>query len=450
MNSQETIAAPITASGQAGVTVIRTSGSLTREILHSLTDSAAEIIENPRELKLARVLDSRTTLDRALVVYFPGPGSFTGEDCAEFHLHGSPYLRARLLELLAENGVRLAGPGEFTERAFHNGKIDLAQAEAVADLIASETDAQAKAAESQLSGQLSGAIADLGEPLRNLLAEIEAHIDFPDEDIDPESWSGWKSRVDSVKAQLNQYLASYSRGKLVREGARVTLLGVPNAGKSSLLNRILGEERVIVTPVAGTTRDSVEARISIHGVPVSIFDTAGLESEQRKAGEIEKLGVEKSWQAASEADLNLFVYDSSQGEPDRELLSKLENNTAPTILVANKSDLKGPKKESNAVIVSAHTGSGIESLLKEIAEALSISHKPNSGEVLITSIRHFTCLETSSSRLDSALEGCSSQVPAELVAADIRSALSSLDEIIGVTENEDILGRIFSKFCVGK
>ncbi len=450
MNSQETIAAPITASGQAGVTVIRTSGSLTREILHSLTDSAAEIIENPRELKLARVLDSRTTLDRALVVYFPGPGSFTGEDCAEFHLHGSPYLRARLLELLAENGVRLAGPGEFTERAFHNGKIDLAQAEAVADLIASETDAQAKAAESQLSGQLSGAIADLGEPLRNLLAEIEAHIDFPDEDIDPESWSGWKSRVDSVKAQLNQYLASYSRGKLVREGARVTLLGVPNAGKSSLLNRILGEERVIVTPVAGTTRDSVEARISIHGVPVSIFDTAGLESEQRKAGEIEKLGVEKSWQAASEADLNLFVYDSSQGEPDRELLSKLENNTAPTILVANKSDLKGPKKESNVVIVSAHTGSGIESLLKEIAEALSISHKPNSGEVLITSIRHFTCLETSSSRLDSALEGCSSQVPAELVAADIRSALSSLDEIIGVTENEDILGRIFSKFCVGK
>ena len=450
MNSQETIAAPITASGQAGVTVIRTSGSLTREILHSLTDSAAEIIENPRELKLARVLDSRTTLDRALVVYFPGPGSFTGEDCAEFHLHGSPYLRARLLELLAENGVRLAGPGEFTERAFHNGKIDLAQAEAVADLIASETDAQAKAAESQLSGQLSGAIADLGEPLRNLLAEIEAHIDFPDEDIDPESWSGWKSRVDSVKAQLNQYLASYSRGKLVREGARVTLLGLPNAGKSSLLNRILGEERVIVTPVAGTTRDSVEARISIHGVPVSIFDTAGLESEQRKAGEIEKLGVEKSWQAASEADLNLFVYDSSQGEPDRELLSKLENNTAPTILVANKSDLKGPKKESNAVIVSAHTGSGIESLLKEIAEALSISHKPNSGEVLITSIRHFTCLETSSSRLDSALEGCSSQMPAELVAADIRSALSSLDEIIGVTENEDILGRIFSKFCVGK
>ena len=461
MINPETIAAPITAPGQAAVTVVRVSGSRVTEVINALVSAARKVISKPRELHFSSILDfvnsnnqtKANILDHALVVYFPGPESFSGEDCLEFHLHGGTFIRARLLENLKQLNVRMANPGEFTERAYHNGRLDLAQAEAVADLIAAETEAQAQLAERQLAGNLSKAISELGEPLRTLLAEIEAYIDFPDEDITPESWSGWKAQLERLKLVLDCYLASYASGRLLREGARVVLLGLPNAGKSSLTNRLLGEDRVIVTPTPGTTRDSIEVKLSLDGVPVGIWDTAGLEEENRGVGEIEQLGIARSWKMARQADLNVFVYDASLGEPQSKHLSDIRALKRPLLLVGNKSDLA--TKDNNSqfgeelVLVSAKTGEGIDQLLEAIKERLFFKSTPMAS-VQIANQRHFDCLEKAAENVERGLLGCKNTVPAELISADIRAGLSALNEIIGVTENEEILGKIFSKFCIGK
>lgn len=474
MNSKDTILAPLTPPGQSAVSLIRVSGSGVKEILKKIVKNPAKILSSPRKLELAEVLDTsatqKTALDTALLAYFPAPNSFTGEDCLEFNLHGSVFIKNRLQENLQALGARLASPGEFSQRAFENGRIDLLQAEAICDLVNSETELQAKFAKGQLEGELSKIILELGEPLRDLLAEVEAHIDFPDEDIQPDSWDKITKVIVGLEGKLESLISSYKNGRLIREGAKIVLTGAPNAGKSSLLNLFLGEDRAIVTEEAGTTRDSIEARISLDGLAVSFWDTAGVyekseqESSQKNIGQVEKLGIERSLNLLKEADLNLLVIDpSSENKESSYLINKLKELPQDFIILLNKQDLLEPSSPSllevkenlkkaapNAlqILISAKTGTGLDTLLDEIKAKLFSSQEVS--QLKITNQRHHGCLKKALENLISAKNAASKKLAPEFLACDLRLVLSSLEEIIGVTENEDILGRIFSKFCVGK
>jgi tRNA modification GTPase len=466
--SDDTIAAPITAPGQAGVAIVRVSGKKTRHILSAVSPIAAKIISAPRSLQYSAICSADAAdatpavLDHGLLTFFPEPRSFTGEDCLEINLHGSPFLVTQLMQVLTRHGARLARPGEFTERAFLNGKIDLCQAEAIADMIAAETELQAKVAREQLEGKLSQAVSDLGEPLRNLLAEIEASIDFPDEDISPLQYSQWSGVVSAVAGTVDGYLQSFSQGRLCREGALVVLAGLPNAGKSSLLNQLLGEDRAIVTDIPGTTRDSIEERSSLGGLCVRFCDTAGLldSSSARSADPVEILGVERSWKKLKQADLVVYVVDAAESATSSQQRPFFQiRESAPKLLVvANKSDIApdGFAAVNNAfqaadrtLAVSAKTGAGLTELRQRIVGELLSGAAP-AASLVISNQRHFEALRGSRQALTAALDALKNQTPSEFVAADIRAALHGLEEIIGSTPTEDILGRIFSKFCIGK
>ena len=469
--SGDTIAAPITPPGRGAIAVVRVSGPDTRAALSRILADASPLFAVPGRLVYSAVLDAASEsdsavpcplLDHALAVFFAGPHSFTGEDCAEISLHGSPYLLRRLLEGLARAGVRSALPGEFSQRAFLNGKMDLSQAEAVADLIAAETEAQARAAREQLEGRLSRAVSDLAEPLRDLLAQIEAYIDFPEEDIEPLAIAEWRGVLERQAGIVAQYLDSFSAGRICREGANVVMVGVPNAGKSSLLNRIVGEERVIVSPVAGTTRDSIEEYVSFDGLFVRLWDTAGLVSEadaDRAVDPIERAGIQQSWKRIRHADLVVYVFDVSKPfEAEVRLFAELAGSGRPVLVAANKIDLPGavspalPAAYSAFPVlpVSAASGAGIPALKHGIAELLAGREAREQGRVLITNRRHRDALEKAEESLTESLNGLLRSDPPELTALLIRSALGALEDIVGVTTTEDILGRIFSQFCIGK
>jgi tRNA modification GTPase len=419
------------------------------------------VLEHPRELINADIVgESGELLDHGLVAYFPKPRSFTGEDCAEINLHGSPFLVQKLLELLNNLGARLANPGEFSERAFHNGKFDLTQVEAIADLIAAESEAQASAAREQLKGRLAGVVSDIGEPLRNILAEIEANLDFPDEDISPLSREGWLEHLKTVEAELRSYISTYKTGRILREGAVIAIVGLPNAGKSQLLNQLLGEERVIVTPTPGTTRDSVEEAISIDGIRVRLVDTAGLAGNWQAArtpDEIEQLGIGHSWKRIEQADLVLYLLDATVDSEEQEpLFERVSESSQKVLVIANKQDLladtdlwRGPSFSPECPMISALDGSGIAGLRKLIYDSV-VGENASNASVVITTTRHVEALKVALGAIVDATKGIEGELPAELVSVDIRGALTALEEIIGVTATEDILGRIFSKFCIGK
>jgi len=454
MYQSDTIAAPITAPGVGAVAVVRISGPKTRAALEALCENGPELLSEPRKMHLSALRDGRSgeNLDTALAVFFAAPNSYTGEDLAEISVHGSPFILKRLLENLGALDVRGARPGEFTERAYLNGKLDLAQSEAVLDLIHAETEGQARVAREQLEGRLSTAISDLGTPLRDLLAQIEAYIDFPEEDIEPLKYSEWDGVISGIAETLRRYASSYVSGRLYRDGASVVLMGLPNSGKSSLLNALAGDDRAIVTPVAGTTRDSIEERISLDGLLVRLWDTAGI--AKGSADKIEQLGIERSWKHARSADLILFLYDLSQPfDQQQELLSELKDLSAPVLFVGNKSDLvpspTPPKElgESSPYFISAKTGLGIEALQKAIVTAL-VGAKRES--VLVVTERHAKALNKARESLEEARRAIAAAQPPEFVSVSLRASLVALEEIVGVTTTEDILGVIFSKFCIGK
>lgn len=459
----DTIVAPITPAGSGPIAVIRISGPKTAEIGKQLLTMFGELRSHPRELLLSplvippelRSSDESERLDSAMAAYFRGPNSFTGEDVLELNLHGSSYIVARALELITACGARPARPGEFSERAFHNGKIDLTEAEAICDLINAETREQHRVAEQQLSGKISATILKVGEPLRDLLAEVEANIDFPEEEIDPLTYSDWAVVVQKIHTELELLRGTFKSGRILREGALVVLAGLPNAGKSSLLNRFLGENRAIVTPIPGTTRDSIEEVCSLNGLRVRLCDTAGLdmattaEERGRELDQVEQLGVERSWEMIRRADIVLFVFDPTQDEAaQKKLLTEVSAKSRHVTVIYNKADLC-PNLSIDKTGVSAISGAGVGDLINAMTAHL-IGDSATLSSVIISSERHFNCLSRSSGDLKEALGVLKENQPAEIVSFYIRAALNSLQEIVGITENEEILGRIFSKFCIGK
>jgi tRNA modification GTPase len=411
----------------------------------------------------------KTTLDYGMGVFFASPKSFTGEDVAEVHLHGSPFLVKRFLESAVFLGARLANPGEFTQRAFFRGQIDLVQAEAVADLVHAETEAQAAVARRQLEGHLSSAVSELGEPLRDLLAEVEAWIDFPEEELDGLVVEKWVKGADSVVFTFDTMLESYRSGRIYRDGASVVIVGIPNAGKSSLLNAIVGDERAIVTDTAGTTRDSIEEQVSFSGIAIRLWDTAGVIDEDHPdhvPDRIEAIGIAQSWKRAHTADLVIYLVDISQPiEKQIPLLRKVMSFGVPVLAAFNKVDglslkaadkylsdfkLEVPQLKGGGVFISATRYQGIQELEAWVVEKLGGAEGFRRSSVLVCNQRHYDALREARAYLEKFVACLKTGAETELAAFELRSSLSALDEIIGVTQTENILERIFSRFCIGK
>jgi tRNA modification GTPase len=456
-----TIAALATAPAPAGVAVIRVSGPRTKLALKALFRGKKDPLRLPRTLIFGDILDFKTggVIDRGLAVFMPAPWSFTGEDVAEFQFHGSPVLVQQVLRSIYAYGIAPAAAGEFSKRAFLNGKLDLTQAEAIADVINAKGEEELRFAGEQLKGRLSQAVAAVGEPLRDVLAELEATIDFPEEDIKPEQLDSLVARVDIALTKVGQLLGSYSYGAMVKEGVRVLLCGAPNAGKSSLLNVLLGKRRAIVSEVSGTTRDLIEEEATLAGYKFVFCDSAGIRETNDT---VEKIGVELAKERIPWADLVFLVVDATDAtQAWRETLTLLKEKGSRVWMIVNKIDLN-PAALSQIVcesafcqrnfFISAKSGAGIGPLIEALVEdvAASMPEKGDVGEI-VTNERHRDCLERASQSLGSFVDGVRTNgSPVTILTADIKDALGALDEIVGKTYTEDILGRIFSKFCIGK
>lgn len=386
-------------------------------------------------------------IDEGLATYFAAPASYTGEDVVEFTGHGGVLVTRRVLEALVESGARLAEPGEFTQRAFLNGKLDLTQAEAVMDLISAQTDLALKAAREQLSGRLGANIGELQTDVLEVLAHVEAYIDFPEEDIDPDTGATLRDRVRLAQGSVKRLLATADRGRILREGVRTVIVGPPNVGKSSLLNRLLGFERAIVSDVPGTTRDTLEEVINVRGLPLRLVDTAGLRETEDS---LEKAGMERSRHALAHAGLVLEVADGSRPKSDHIAAPAA---SSPRLLLLNKSDLGLDPSwiTEDTIPISCATGEGLESLEQQIESLLTQSGAETAApDSMAINTRHQCCLERAQSALVAADSLLESHQPPELVAEELRFALQSIGEIVGHTDAEDLLGVIFSRFCIGK
>ncbi|MHB8829035.1 MAG: tRNA uridine-5-carboxymethylaminomethyl(34) synthesis GTPase MnmE [Syntrophales bacterium] len=456
----DTIAAIATPPGVGGIGTIRISGpdaeSIARRIFSPL----------PREKFLSHRLyhgeivspETHEALEEVLLAFFRGPHSFTGEDTLEISCHGGPFVLQTVLEEALRAGARPAAPGEFTRRAFLNDRLDLAQAEAVNDVIAARTALGAAAALGRLKGNLSGEIAKIREELLTLLARIEASIDFTEEDGMEEATGGIAAFINPQIDAVEKLAATYRQGKIVRAGIGVVIAGLPNVGKSSLLNRLLGEKRAIVSPVPGTTRDFIEETADIAGIPVRLTDTAGIRPPQ---DDIEKAGIDFLWEKAASADAVLFLLDASREIAAEELAMLKKISERPLLLVFNKSDLPAriPEKALEGILpanipppvrISAKYGSGIENLSTAL---LQLVMQREAGEAPSTMIAHAhqkTSLEKAGECLKRASRGAQAGMMPEIIALELREALDFIGEITGKTSNEDILARIFSRFCIGK
>ncbi len=463
------IVAIATASGRGAIGIVRVSGRDLGPLIEALCGHRLA----PRRATLLSFLDAGgAPIDRGLGIHFPTPHSYTGEDMLELQAHGGPVvmqlLLARCLEAAAEIDrstqrprlprLRLAGPGEFTERAFLNDKLDLAQAEAVADLIDASTEAAARSAARSLGGAFSEEIGALAAQLVDLRMLVEATLDFPEEEIEFLERAGARQRLAGAAAQLDAVLATARQGALLREGVRVVLAGQPNVGKSSLLNALAGAELAIVTAIAGTTRDKVGETIQIEGVPIHIVDTAGL----RDAGddEVERIGIARSWSAIEAADAIVFLHDLTRvGEADYDagealIAARLEAVAARILHVFNKSDAQPGRARAAAtskagLVISATTGQGLDALRRELL--YRAGWQGQTEGVFIARARHIAALQRARGHLAAAdAQARAGDAALELVAEELRAAHDALGEIIGVFSADDLLGAIFSRFCIGK
>lgn len=449
MSYSSTIVALASGAGRAGVAVLRLSGDKVRDVLQTICLPAA--LPKPRMASLRDIVDPKSgdLMDHALVLFFPAPHSFTGEDVAELHIHGGHALLNAMLKVLCSiDGVDLAEPGAFSRRAFENGKMDLTEAEAIADLVDAETSAQHRQALRQMDGALGKLYHDWADRLIHDLAYVEAEIDFADEDI-PEDLSRDRLKdVSKVIEEISHHLDDHQRGEKIREGFMVALLGAPNAGKSSMLNALAQREAAIVDPTPGTTRDVIEIQLDLKGYPVALADTAGL---RESADQIENEGVRRALKRAEQADLKLLVFDGTLPVEDDVTTWSLRDDDA--FIIINKCDLIKDKatiaapllNQKNVFFVSAKTGDGLKALVQALIEA--IDHRFVGGDQpALTRIRHRKALEDALSHLNRAV----SAQETELCAEDLRLAVRSIGRITGRVDVEDILDIIFSSFCIGK
>jgi tRNA modification GTPase len=450
--STDTIAAISTPPGRGGIGIVRLSGPEAARIAAQLV-RLRQPLEHGR-LRLADVLDEAgdegARIDEAVVTWFAAPNSYTAEDVAEIAAHGSPVVLDLLLRRALGLGARLAEPGEFTQRAFLAGRLDLTQAEAVRDLIEAQTLTQARQAASQMGGSLSRRVGPLKQALVELIALLEAGIDFAEDDVDVTPETEIARRIGELTPELKALEASFARGRIVHDGLTLAIVGRPNAGKSSLFNRLVERERAIVTATPGTTRDTVSERISLDGIPLELVDTAGLREGREEA---EQLGIARSREALADAGLVLVVLDATEelNDEERRLLAAVQGR--PALVAVNKIDLAGSEFEgaagiAGAVRTSALTGDGIRELRDRIVELATGGAAAEPG--MLTSLRHHKAITAALDALGDAARANADGIPHEMILLDLYRGLSALDSLTGQTTSDDILNLIFSTFCIGK
>ena len=456
-----TIAAISTAPAIGGIGIIRMSGDECFEILNKIfIPKHKEKIENIKgyTIKYGKVVNPKTNkiIDEVLVSYFKNPKSYTAEDLCEINSHGGIVVVREILELCLQNGAELAEPGEFTKRAFLKGRIDLTQAEAIIDIINAKTSREAQESANQLEGYLSKKINEIKAKIMDLMVDIEANIDYPEYDVEEVSNNRAEGKLIEVKKDLEDLSKTFENGKILKDGIKIAIIGSPNAGKSSLLNSILKEERAIVTDIAGTTRDIIEEQVVIEGIPFKIVDTAGIRNARDK---IEQIGIEKSKKAANEADVVIGVFDSSVelNDEDREILKLLQKKKS--IIILNKIDLNIDKAGNSPEILQASSpvvrlsiknGDNLDELYHELIKMFNLNQINLGNELLITNVRHQELINKAIESTRMAIDDLNNDMPIDIISINIKQILEHLGEITGDNISEDIIKSIFSKFCLGK
>ena len=457
----DTIAAISTSIGEAGIGIVRMSGkdsiAIGNKVFRGKRVENLSEVEN-RKLTYGHIVDPETgmIIDEVLIAYMKEPYTYTRENMVEIYCHGGVVAVKRILELLLNNGARLAEPGEFTKRAFLNGRLDLAQSEAVIDVIRAKTDKSLQVSLNQLDGSLSKKIKDIMGILLEMLAHINAAIDFSEDDLEDVDYEDLERKALQVKDQISKLLNTADRGKILRDGLNTVILGKPNVGKSSLLNAILRENRAIVTNIPGTTRDVIEEYVNIDGIPLKIVDTAGIRETENV---VERIGVDKAREMVNKADLIIAVFDISNDltDEDYEIIDLVKDKKA--IVLLNKIDLpnqftvdfiKGLLPDKKIVTSSIRNNIGLDLLEEEIKNMFYSGHLDVESDVVVTNIRHKNQLSKALKNIEDGLEGIRLKLPLDCVEVDIKSCWENLGEISGDTVSEDILDKIFSEFCIGK
>ncbi len=452
----DTIAAISTAKGESGIGIVRISGDIAFEILDKIfvSKSGKKDLGN-YNLNYGYIYDGDILVDEVLVSRMKGPKSYTTEDIVEVNCHGGYYTTKRILEVILKNGARLAEIGEFTKRAFMNGRIDLSQAEAVIDIIHGKTERAVSLSLDQLKGSLRDEINKFKEAFLDITAHVNVVLDYPEEGIDDPLPQELREKLNDVYKNADRLINSYNKGKKIKEGIKTVIIGKPNVGKSTLLNTLLQEERAIVTHIPGTTRDIIEEVISIKGIPLVLIDTAGIRATEDY---VENIGVQKSLELIKDSDLVLFVLDSSREleDEDIKIIEKIKELDKNYIVLLNKIDLERRLDISkygldNIIEISAQKNIGIENMEDNIYQYITEKDVEDSSEKLIlTNIRHKTALEKTKQSIVNIFETIDLGLPLDLISVDLKEGLDSLSEITGEISSEDVLDHIFAKFCVGK